>query len=59
MPSIFMIPVGRRPALSGTSVVTYEPLDLAKPLRAEILQPVEVFFHPGVLRRAVLAEADP
>ena len=36
----------------------HEPLDLGKPLRAEVLQAVEVFFHPGVPRRAVLAEDD-
>ena len=34
------------------------PLDLGKPLRAEVLQVLEVLVHPGVPLRAVLAEDD-
>src|SRR5580692_7808849 len=54
MPSICMILVGGRPALADAGGDD-EPLDLGKPPRAEVLQPVEVLVHPGVPRRGVLA----
>jgi hypothetical protein len=58
MPTGFMIVVGGRPALSRAPVVSMNPLTSGSPLRAEVLQAVEVFFPPGVLRRAVLAGDD-
>ena len=48
---------GKASAVAGAGG-DHEPLDLGKPPRAEVFQPVEVFCHPGVPRRAVLARDD-
>jgi hypothetical protein len=59
MPTIFT-DLGEAKAVAAGGVGgDDEPLDLGKPLRAEVLQAAEVLFHPGRLRRAALAGEDP
>jgi hypothetical protein len=58
MPSGCIILVGKASAFADLGG-DHEPLDLGKPLCAEVFQAVEVLLHPGVPPRAVLAEEDP